>query len=107
MNRKKLLSLILAAMMSLSTFTALAEDVETATDAVTEEVVVTTEEESDILTEEIVAMPDDGDDGSIDYADMSNWAYWNEGENKKADLFFICPTVDMGKNGNFVADIEN
>lgn len=44
---------------------------------------------------------------SVDYADKDNWAYWNEGDNKKGDLFIVCPTVDMGKSGNFNADISN
>ena len=47
------------------------------------------------------------DTTDIDYSDMSNWAYWNEGEGKQADLFFVCPTVDMGKDGNLNADIKN
>ena len=37
----------------------------------------------------------------IDYSDKTNWAYWNEGGEKSVDLFFVCPTVDMGKGGNF------
>ena len=36
----------------------------------------------------------------VDYSDKANWAYWEEGEGKDADLFLICPTVDMGKKGN-------
>ena len=43
----------------------------------------------------------------VDYSNMSNWAYWNEGSEKQADLFFICPTVDMGKDGNLISDIES
>ncbi len=38
---------------------------------------------------------------------MYYWAYWNNGEGKSADLFFVCPTVDMGKDGNFISDITN
>ena len=37
---------------------------------------------------------------ALDYADRENWAYYAEGEGKAADLFLICPTVDMGRNGN-------
>lgn len=35
-----------------------------------------------------------------DYADTGSWAYWRAGENKPADLFIVCPTVDLGTGGN-------
>ena len=35
-----------------------------------------------------------------DYALPENWAYLAEGDGKAADLFLICPTVDMGEDGN-------
>lgn len=35
-----------------------------------------------------------------DYADMGRWAYWRVGESKPADLFIVCPTVDLGTGGN-------
>ena len=35
----------------------------------------------------------------FDYANMYLWSSWNKGKDKSADLFFVCPTVDMGKNG--------
>lgn len=35
-----------------------------------------------------------------DYADTGSWAYWRVGENKPADLFIVCPTVDIGTGGN-------
>lgn len=35
-----------------------------------------------------------------DYADMGSWAYWRVGENKPADLFIVCPTVDLGAGVN-------
>lgn len=35
-----------------------------------------------------------------DYADAGSWAYWRVGENKAADLFIVCPTVDLGTVGN-------
>ena len=35
-----------------------------------------------------------------DYADTGSWAYWRGGENKPADLFIVCPTVDLGTDGN-------
>lgn len=37
----------------------------------------------------------------IDYTRSENWAYFGIGGEHDADLFLICPTVDMGKNGNF------
>ena len=37
----------------------------------------------------------------VDYSDRSNWAYFAEGTGKDADLFIICPTVDLGRAGNF------
>ena len=43
----------------------------------------------------------------VDFSNVYNWAYWNSGEKKPADLFFVCPTVDMGKDGNFNSDITN
>ncbi len=44
---------------------------------------------------------------TVDYSKDENWAYWNEGEDKQADLFIVCPTVDMGKNGNLNANITD
>lgn len=35
-----------------------------------------------------------------DYADTCSWGYWRVGENKAADLFIVCPTVDLGTGGN-------
>lgn len=35
-----------------------------------------------------------------DYAKPENWAYWRIGENKAADLFIVCPTVDLGADGH-------
>lgn len=35
-----------------------------------------------------------------DYADAGSWAYWRIGESKPADLFIVCPTVDLGTGGN-------
>ena len=35
-----------------------------------------------------------------DYSEMANWAYFGIGDNKKADLFLICPTVDMNDEYN-------
>lgn len=44
---------------------------------------------------------------TVDYSNKDSWAYWNKGEDKSADLFIVCPTVDMGKNGNLNADIAD
>lgn len=36
----------------------------------------------------------------LDYSDAENWAYFNEGEDKPADLFIVCPTVDTRSYAN-------
>ena len=36
----------------------------------------------------------------LSYSDSANWAYFAEGEDKPADLFFICPTVDTRSYSN-------
>ena len=46
-------------------------------------------------------------DDYVDYSNMYFWSRWNNGEDKPADLFFVCPTVDMGKSGNFNAYISD
>jgi len=38
---------------------------------------------------------------------MYFWSRWNNGDDKPADLFFVCPTVDMGKEGNYNAYITD
>jgi len=43
----------------------------------------------------------------INYQDKENWAYYGIGENKPVDVFLICPTVDMGKEGNLNASLAN
>ena len=85
MITKRFLSLFIAVVLCLSSFTAFAAD-ETA-----EEIFVASSPEEEY----------------VDYSDMLNWAYWNEGKEKQADLFFVCPTVDMGKGGNLISDIES
>lgn len=35
-----------------------------------------------------------------DYADTGSWAYWRVGKSKPADLFIVCPTVDLGTDGH-------
>lgn len=37
----------------------------------------------------------------INYSQKENWAYFGKGENTEADLFFVAPTVDLGKQHNF------
>ena len=41
-----------------------------------------------------------GDKSSIDYENPDNWAYAGIGEDKEADVFLICPTVDMNDEWN-------
>ncbi len=41
-----------------------------------------------------------------DYSDENNWAYFGIGEEKDADLFLICPTVDMKDEFNMSMDDE-
>ena len=41
------------------------------------------------------------------YSDMENWVFWNEGEDRAADVFVIAPTVDKGESGNRNADIAD
>lgn len=43
----------------------------------------------------------------VDWSLRENWAFFGDGENKEADLFIICPTVDMGKGGNYNMDMTN
>ena len=42
----------------------------------------------------------------VDYSDEANWAYFGIGEDKSADLFLICPTVDMNDEFNMSLDDE-
>ena len=44
---------------------------------------------------------------TVDYSQVENWAYHGVGEGKDVDLFLICPTVDMGKNGNYNMSMED
>ncbi len=41
-----------------------------------------------------------------DYSNTENWAYFAIGDNKDADLFLICPTVDMNDENNMSLDDE-
>ena len=42
----------------------------------------------------------------VDYSKEENWAYFGIGEDKEADLFLICPTVDMKDEYNMSLDDE-
>ena len=44
---------------------------------------------------------------TVDYSQSENWAYYAEGEGKEADLFLICPTVDMGKDGEYNMSMDD
>ena len=43
----------------------------------------------------------------IDYADKTTWAYYGIGEDRNADLFLVCPTVDMNDEFNMSLDDED
>jgi len=36
----------------------------------------------------------------LDYSDAANWAYFEDSSDKTADVFLICPTVDLGVDEN-------
>ena len=42
----------------------------------------------------------------VDYSDKANWAYYGIGEGKDADLFLICPTVDVRDEDHMAMDDE-
>ena len=44
---------------------------------------------------------------TVDYSLTENWAYYAEGEGKDVDLFLICPTVDMGKDGEYNMSMDD
>ena len=44
---------------------------------------------------------------TVDYSVRESWAYYAEGDGKDADLFLICPTVDMGKGGNYNMSMDD
>lgn len=45
----------------------------------------------------------------VDYSQPSSWAYYGIGDEaeKPADLFIICPTVDMGMHGQMAMPLED
>ena len=79
MKTKRFLSLFMALVLCLSSAVVFAKDG---------------------LTEEITIEYSPFDE-YVDYSNMYFWSRWNNGDDKPADLFFVCPTVDMGKGGNF------
>lgn len=44
---------------------------------------------------------------ALDYSITDNWAVKEISEDKSADVFLICPTVDMGRDGNLNLSIDN
>ena len=44
---------------------------------------------------------------TVDYSQIENWAYYAEGEGKDVDLFLVCPTVDMGKDGAYNMSMDD
>ncbi len=55
-----------------------------------------------------IASPSEIENGTDapDYSQAENWAYNGIGENKDADVFLICPTVDMNDEWNMSLDDE-
>ncbi len=46
------------------------------------------------------------EDGAPDYSDEKNWAYFGEGADKEADVFFVAPTVDTDDEAMMSVDDE-
>lgn len=44
---------------------------------------------------------------TVDYSKSENWAYFAQGAGKEADLFLICPTVDMGEDGEYNMSMDD
>ncbi|MDR0914142.1 MAG: DUF3089 domain-containing protein [Oscillospiraceae bacterium] len=44
---------------------------------------------------------------ATDYAKSENWAYFAVGDNKKADLFIVAPTVYLGKDNIYNMSLED
>lgn len=44
---------------------------------------------------------------TLDYSIQDNWAIKEVSDDKSADVFFICPTVDMGIDGNLNMSMDN
>ncbi len=44
---------------------------------------------------------------ALDYADPENWAVWENEKTHAADVFFVAPTVDLGKDGRSHMDVTD
>ena len=44
---------------------------------------------------------------TLDYTEPTNWAYWQQGSEKSADCFLICPTVFLGGEGQYNLAFDN
>ena len=44
---------------------------------------------------------------AIDYAQAENWAYRGTDATKKADIFFVCPTVYSGEQGKYQMPLDD
>ena len=44
---------------------------------------------------------------SLVYTEPTNWAYWQEGQDKSTDCFLICPTVALGGEGEYNLKLDN
>ena len=94
----RIVALIMVAVMMLSVFCACSQKADA--DAV---------DTTDII--DVVDTLDVGESADvvsdIDYSQGENWAYYAVGEDKKADLFLICPTVDMGADGEYNMSMDD
>ena len=101
MKRSILKSTILGLFLVLViALTGCADDSSKTTESTSAETTVeTTTETSAETTTEATA-------DTVDYSKSENWAYYGIGENKDADLFLICPTVDMNDEWNMSLDDE-
>jgi len=43
---------------------------------------------------------------TVAYSNRDNWAFWADGTGD-ADVFFVCPTIDLGTDGNYNMDLKN
>ena len=59
-----------------------------------------TQAETAAILETFTALPA----SPTDYSDAANWAYYGIGAEKEADLFLVCPTVDMKDEYNMGLD---
>ena len=44
---------------------------------------------------------------AIDYAQAEDWAYRGTDATKKADIFFVCPTVYSGEQGKYQMPLDD